>query len=208
MLIQRYYDGELESVEQAAYENHRRHCEACMILDARYASMFEALDAVPRYEPSVSFNRKVLAHVDIARYRVNPATRAVRAIGTAWIKVPVSVRVGGAVAAVFAMFVTGYRPFLDFIVSLGERTVTILASGFVLVKELIERSETLINYFTSVSNYRIAGEVLKKTLGRLVSEVPLPYLVLAAATVVVVTLIVVRTARVARNKGETNVRII
>jgi hypothetical protein len=208
MLIQRYYDGELDPVEMAEYENHRRRCSECKELDERYASVFEALDTIPVYEPSEEFSSAVLARVNIARYRVGPARRALRALGAGWEAVPTPVRVTSAIAAVFALFVTGYRPFLDFFISLGERTVTFLGSGVILLRELGRRSETLIEYFTSATNYRVAAEVLLRTASRVVSNVPIGVVILVAVAFVALMLFLVKTARIAWKKGETDVRII
>ncbi|UCF05052.1 MAG: zf-HC2 domain-containing protein [bacterium] len=208
MLIQRYYDGLLDAIERADYENHRRTCPACRLADSEHATVFRALDGIPRLVPSQSFNAKVLAQVDISRYRVGAAKKVSNAIGRGWFWIPFPVRVGIGISAVFALFVTAYGPFIDFFASLGERFTALIGSGMIAVRELAIRSETLIKSLGSATNYRLAGEVLLATFQRWIAGLPLSYIVMATAVMIIVLLFAIRAARTAWSKGETHVSVL
>jgi len=207
MLIQRYHDGELDAVERAAYENHRRLCEACRLFDGRYAAVFGALDGIEKFEPSADFNSAVMARVDVSRYRVGAARKAAGAVGRGWFWIPFPVRAGVAVSAIFALFITAYGPFMEFFITLGERFVALVGSSLIAARELALRSETLLKSLSSATNYRLAGEVLLKTLQRWISGLPLSHIMIAAVVVIGAMLLTVRAARTAWSKGETHVSL-
>jgi hypothetical protein len=207
LLIQRYHDGDLSSVERAEYENHRRACTSCRILDERFSAVFASLGVMGRFEPSEGFNEAVLSQVDIARYRVSAARKALRAFDAWWNRVPSPVRVGGVLATIFVLFVTAYRPFLDFLVSIGTRTLAVFGSGIVVLKELAGKSETVLEYLSSAHNYRIAMEALLRTFQKLIDTVPITHVALATFAILVVLVIVIKAARGVWRKGETHVGI-
>jgi predicted anti-sigma-YlaC factor YlaD len=207
MLIQRYHDGELDAVERAAYENHRGMCKSCRQQDAELARIFGALGNIELFEPSNAFGAKVIAQIDIARYRVSPARKAVRAFGQVWYRLPAQVRVGGALAVVFALFITAYRPFLDFFVSLGGRAITYLGTGLLVIQKVVTDTETVSKYLSSSTNYKVAGEILLKTFQRVIVGIPLYQILIVATLLIVVLAITFRAARIAWRKGETHVGI-
>lgn len=208
MLIQKYYDGELDAVERAEYENHRRLCEGCRAMDRRVAGVFEALGEIPLLEPSGDFNRAVLARVDISRYRVGAIRRAFRALGGAWALVPVPIRAGGAIAAVFMLFITAYRPLLFFLISMSEKASTYIGASLFILREMVKRSGTVIKYWSSSTNYRVAGETLLRTFQRVAAGVPLYHIGIAIVVLLIILLVTVRTARVAWRRGETHVGVL
>lgn len=207
MLVQNYYDGEMDAVERAEYEKHRSLCNACLKVDRRFAEIFSALDGVPVLEPSNGFNENVMAAVDISRYRVGVMRKACNAIGAGWSHVPAPVRKLLPAGAAIALFITIFRPFYFSLISIGERAVALLGSGLIVLKELAERSRTIVNYLSSATNYKVAGEILLKTLQRMVNEVPILQIGLIVAVLLVVLFIAVKTARIVWKKGETNVGI-
>ena len=106
MIAQKYYDGELDPAGRAEYENHARECARCGEFDREYSFLFAALDDIETYEPSPEFNLRVMANVDVARYRVGAARKAWISIRSGWNRLPSAVRVTAAIAAVFGLFVS------------------------------------------------------------------------------------------------------
>lgn len=207
LLIQRYYDDDLGAVERAEYENHRRACESCRELDRQFSTVFSTLGGIPLFEPAVDFNEKVMAHVDISRYRVSAAQKVANALGAAWDRVPTPVRVGTVLAGIFILFITAYRPFLDFLIVVGNRTLAFLGSGLIVIKELAGRSETLVEYFGSANNYRVAGETLLRAFQKLIATIPVSHVALVSIGILIALVIIIKAARVAWKKGETHVGI-
>ena len=207
LLIQRYYDDDLGAVERAEYENHRRTCAPCLEKDRQFAAVFNSLGNIPLFEPAEDFNEKVLSRVDISRYRASAIRKAMNALGAAWDWVPTPVRVGTVLAGAFVLFITAYRPFLDLMIAVGNRTLTFFGSGLILIKELAGRSETLIKYFGSANNLKVAGETLLRTMQKLIATIPVSHVALVTAAVLIALVIIIRTARVAWKRGETHVGI-
>jgi len=207
MLIQRYYDSELDPAEQAEYENHRRTCSLCREMDRQFAGVFKALDDIPLFAPSRNFNEKILVQVEISRYRIGLPRRISNAISGVWDRVPSPVRVWGTAAVVFSLFVTVYRPFLDLIVSMGEKTVFFLGTGLLALRELPGRSEIILKYLSSATNYKVAGETLLRALQKVVFGIPLSHIAIGVVALLVVLFVVIRTTRTAWKKGETHVGI-
>ncbi len=139
LLIQRYHDGELEPVERAEYDNHRRRCEACRSLDGRFALIAGALDGLTLFEPSPDFDGKVLSRVDIGAFRVSPARRAVRAAGRGWNAVPVHVRNGSLVAALGFFFIAVYKPLLDYMIATIRHGAEAFWTGTIFMRALSTR---------------------------------------------------------------------
>lgn len=202
MLVQKYYDGELDSVESAEYENHRRTCERCRLEDMQFASVFEALDGLPAIEPSRDFNSSVMARVDISRYRVGALQKAFRVLGRVLGTVPNPVRILAAVAAVFTLFITAYRPLLDFLISIYEEVHAFLGSSLFLVRMVGERS---IKYLGTAKTYNLVGETLLRSIRRTVFGMQPYQLGLTAAALAIMLILLIMTVRTAQSKGETNV---
>jgi hypothetical protein len=204
-LIQEYYDGELDSIERAEYENHRRLCSGCQEFDRQFASVFEALGEIPLFEPSDDFNGRVLAPGDISRYRVGAVGRALNVLGGVFERAPAPIRVGGAIAVVFALFVAAYRPFQQILISLGEKSANFLGSGLLIIVEAARRPETILRYFRSTTNYKVAGETLLRISQKVISGIPFSHIGLVIAVILIMLFLVIRTARIAWKKGETHV---
>jgi anti-sigma factor RsiW len=207
ILIQRYYDGELEPVEIAEYEQHKRSCEACRELDTEFAGVFAVLEGIPRLEPSVDFNSRVMARVDVARYRESPARKVVGLFGGTWERLPAPVRITGAITAVFALFVSAYRPLLDILLGALQATAALFGTVIVLTRELPRMMDHLVEQLNSFKNYEVALKTIINAFQSIASELNVTY-ILVAALAVAVLLFLIRMARVASGKGETHASLI
>ncbi|HER44182.1 MAG TPA: hypothetical protein ENO08_06960 [Candidatus Eisenbacteria bacterium] len=206
MLVQRYHDGELDPVAVSDYERHRRGCDACRALDAEYEALFGALGHIPRLEPSDRFDREVMSRVDVSRYRVGAAGRLASVFGGAWSRMPASVRVGASLAAVFALFVTIYRPLFQLLIDALRRGATLAGSLLLLARELPDTGRDLIDGLGAVESYKVAGETVLNALQRALSALPVAYILVPIAAVVVVPFLIRITRSIAR-KGETHAGI-
>lgn len=207
MFMQRYHDGELDAVERAEYERHRARCAACRELDRHFTVIFDALDEIPLREPAVDFNARVMARVDISRYRARKRRRALRAIENAWWWVPRPVRIAVPICVAFALFSVVYAPVLEFLLIASQRTLALAGSALLAVKELAARSESVLEFLGSASHYRVAGEVLARTFHRTAAEIPAAYIGLAGLALVLICYMIVRAARIAWKEGDTNVHV-
>ena len=207
ILIQRYFDGDLEPVEIAEYEQHRRSCEACRKLDAEFTSVFAALEGIPRLEPSVDFNSRVMARVDVARYRKSPARKVVGIFGGTWRHLPAPVRITGTITDVFALFISAFRPLLDILLGVLQATAALFGSVIVLTRELPRLMDNLVGQLNSFKNYEVALRTIINAFQSIASELNITY-ILAAALAVAVLLFLIRMARVASGKGETHASVI
>jgi len=207
LLIQRYYDGDLDKVERAEYESHRRRCEVCRAEEASFAHVFSILSDVPRFEPSSDFNARVLARVDVAGYRVDPVRRAARGIGRGWNAVPVPLRNGAVIAAIFALFIAAYRPFLWYLVSVMEQGAESVSSGLLVLRALVEKIAIVWKGSDALRQYEIAGQTLLRSLQKLFGGMHPFEIALLLVSVVLVVLVLYRTVAAARRKGETHVGI-
>jgi hypothetical protein len=207
MLLQRYHDGDLDPGERAEYERHRMQCADCRALDRQFSEVFEALDGIPLFEPAGDFNAKVMARVDVSRYRRRKARKVYRALENAWWWVPKPVRIALPVCMVFGLFASIYTPVLEFLIVIGQRVLAFAGSSLLVIKELAGRSDMVFEFLSSAANYKVAGEVLARTMHRIVSEIPVVYIGLAAAAFLFVLFVVIRAARIAWKKGDMNVGI-
>lgn len=208
ILIQRYYDGELDPVEIAGYEQHKRSCEACRELDTEFAGVFAALEGIPRLEPSVDFNSRVMARVDVARYRESPARKVVGVFGGTWERLPAPVRITGAITAVFALFVSAYRPLLDILLGALQATAALFGTVIVLTRGGLPRvMDHLVKQLNSFKNYEVALKTIINAFQSIAVELNVTY-ILVAALAVAVLLFLIRMARVASGKGETHASLI
>ena len=207
MLIQRYHDGELDPVAISDYERHRRGCGACRALDAEYAALFGVLGEIPRLEPSDRFEAEVLSRVDISRYRVGAPGRFAALFGGAWNRIPTPARIGSALAVVFALFVTVYRPLLQFLIDMMRGAATFIGSILLIVRELPDTGRNLMEWLVALESYKIAGETVLHALRNVASALPVAY-ILVPIVVVVLLLFLLRITRAIANKGETHAGII
>jgi hypothetical protein len=208
LLIQQYYDGELDPAECAEYENHRRQCAACRARDSRFALCVQALDDVPRLEPSADFNRRVLSQVDVASYRVSPAAAALRAIGRTWNGMPVALRNSGIIAAICAVFIAVYKPLLDYMIVTIRQGAEALWSATLLVRELGGRIAPLLRSNGAARSYEVVGQTLLRAFHHMVSGVNPVQVIVAISSLVLIAVVLRRTLEAARRKGENNVCIL
>jgi anti-sigma factor RsiW len=208
LLIQRYHDGELEPSERAEYENHRRRCEACRALDARFALVAGALDVIPRFEPSPGFDARVMSRVDVAAYRVGPARRAARAAGRAWNAAPIPARNASIIATVGIFFIAVYKPLLDYLIATVRHGAETLWTGALFARALLERIETIWKSSGAVRNYEIVGQTLLRALHRYFAGMNAAQVAAAIVSLVVIAVVLRRTVGAARRKGETHVGIL
>jgi tetratricopeptide (TPR) repeat protein len=76
LLIERYYDGELDLAERSEYEHHRRLCASCRALDERYAEAHNNLglclrELDRRDEAAESFRRALALNPAFEQARWN-----------------------------------------------------------------------------------------------------------------------------------------
>jgi predicted anti-sigma-YlaC factor YlaD len=207
IVLQRYHDGELDAADRAEYERHAALCAACRGLSRQFAAVFGALDGIPLLEPAADFNARVMARVDVSPYRARRRRRALRAFENVWWWVPKPVRIAIPVCAAFALFASVYTPVLEFLLLAGERALAFAGSSLFVIKELAGHSESVLEFFGSAAHYRIAGEVLARAVHSIAAEIPVVYVGLAAVAVVLIFYVIVRAARIAWKKGDTNVGI-
>lgn len=208
LLIERYYDGELDAAERAEYENHRRGCEGCRALDARYALIDSALARMPLFEPSPEFNKKVMARVDVSAYRKSPAERALGALGALWNAAPAPVRNGAAIATVCVVFIAIYKPLLDSMVAVLRQGADGLWSGMMFMKAFLGKAEVVWEGIGALETYRVVGQTLARALQRYAAGLHPVQVAAALAASIVIVFVLYRTLGAARGKGETNVGIL
>jgi len=208
LLIQRYYDGELEPAERAEYENHRRRCEACRSADARFALVTGALDTLTLFEPSPDFDAKVLSQVDIGAYRVGPARRAVRAVGRGWNAVPIPVRNGSLIAALGLFFIAVYKPLLDYMIMTIRQGAEMFWTGMIFVRALIGKMEAIWQGAGATRNYEIVGQTLLRAFHRYAAGMNAAQIAAGIVSLILVAVVLHRMLGAARRKGETHVGIL
>lgn len=208
LLIQRYYDGELEPAERAEYENHRRRCEECRSLDGSFALIAGALDGLTLFEPSPGFDRKVLSQVDAGAYRVSPARRAVRAAGRGWNAMPVPARNGSLIAVLGFFFIAVYKPLLDYMIVTIRHGAEALWTGTIIVRALIEKMEVIWKGAGAVRNYEIVGQTLLRAFHRYAAGMNAHQIAAAVVSLILVAVVLHRMLGAARRKGETHVGIL
>lgn len=208
MLIQKYHDGDLSLAEMAEYENHRAGCAECARLDGQFAGVFSALGSIGHFEPSPEFNARVMAHVDVARYRVSAFTKVMRAVRGFWRGLPAPVRATGLTASVFALFVSVYTPFLMMMLSALRRTAEYAMSSLYIIRRLFDDPDMLMSFLISLEKYRVAARILLKTVQRQAEGVPMSAFVLTAGSVVLIMYFVIKGTRGLWKKGETHVGVL
>jgi hypothetical protein len=208
LLIQRYYDGELEPAERAEYENHRRRCEGCRALDARFAIVAGALDDMGLFEPSHDFDARVLSRVDVRAYRLSPARKAVRRIDRAWNAVPVAVRNASLIAAIGIFFIAVYKPLLDYMIATIQHGAEAFWTGTIFLRELIDRMGSIWKGAGAMRNYEIVGQTLLRAFHRYVTGANAAQIAAAIVSLILVAVVLHRMIGAARRKGETHVGIL
>lgn len=207
MLIQRYHDSELGPGEMAEYENHLSHCSECRRLHEQYAGVFSILEDMDLFEPSAAFDEKVMARVNVARYRTGPLRRFARLVRSGWNEIPAPLRVTSVIAGVFALFLSVYTPMLFMLISVGRRLVALAGTGIFVVREAIEDPAIITGFLERATNYRVAGKIVYDTIYRQISVIPFTHLVISGIAIAIVLAVFIRVTRTAWRKGETHVGI-
>lgn len=207
MLVQKYHDGELDLAGMAEYENHFMECGECRRLDAQFAGVFSALDGIKLLEPSPGFDMNVMAHVDVARFRVSIARKAWISLRGLWQGLPKPLRVTGIAAPVFALFVAVYSPILLTMVLIAKKGVGVAGYGLYMIRKVVEDPSIIIHYLNLFEKYRVAGKILIKTAHRQAGGIPVTYSGLGIVIAVVMLVVIIRMTRIAWSKGETHVGI-
>ena len=208
MLAQKYHDGQLDAVMRAEYESHLGSCSICRELDIQFAAVFGALEEIPLAEPSAGFDAGVMSRVDVTRYRTSLARRMTAAIRGGWDWLPLTVRVGTGIAAVFGLFIGVYTPMIGMIAAAARNVFSFVGSGLFIVRRVIEDPSIISKYLATATNYRLAGRILLETFEKQMSGIQVSHLVIAGLSAVVIMALVVRATRIAWSKGETHVSII
>ncbi len=202
ILIQKYYDGELDPAERARYESHRSECERCRKLDADYALVFDGLNDMEVYQPSPDFKRRVLASVDISRYRVSLAGRMARRFQFIWQQIPSPARLAGVLVLFFVIFLTVFRPALSAIIGWSRVLLGVSGSAVVAVNKLAERVPIIISNLISVESYKAAGGTLLDAARQIITESPVFIATLSVAVILVIVFVSLARAHLIRKKGE------
>jgi hypothetical protein len=205
LLIQRYHDGDLDAVARAEYERHRRVCAACRELDERYGLVAEALGAMPVYEPSPGFNRRVLSRVDIAAYRTGPARRFFIAVERSWNAFPIPVRRCAVVAAVSALVIGVYKPLFDYVVRTVGQGAGGLWEGMRFMHGLLGKAAIVWKASGAARDYEVVWQTLFRALPRPAAGLHPVQTIALAAVMVAAAVVLIRAFGSARRKGETNV---
>jgi len=207
MLVQRYHDGELGPAEKAEFESHLRTCGECRALSDRFAEVFSALGAMPLAEPPGSFDAAVMSRVDTARYRPSVASRLAAGARAGWDALPSPIRAAAAIAAVFGLFTAVYSPVIGLVADGARKVFALAGSGLFLARRIIEDPSLIDQYLHLPGKYGIALEIIADTFERQISSIPLSSLLAAGLSAAAALVLVLRAARTAGRKGETNVGI-
>ncbi|MBU8920386.1 MAG: zf-HC2 domain-containing protein [Bacteroidales bacterium] len=207
MLIQRYHDGELDRAGMAEYEEHRRSCHQCESLDTAFAGIFSVLEDMEVMEPDSDFNMRVMARVDVSRYKVRAARKVFLSVRSFWRGLPVPLQATGIISSIFVLFTAIYTPFLLMMMSAGKKLLGMTESGLYMIGRFFDDPQRILNYISSMEKYRVAGKILVKTIQRQVDGIPLTYFAMMAISAIVILYVVFRTAQGFWKKGETHVSI-
>ncbi len=208
LLIQKYYDGELERAIEAEFETHLAECEECRAIECRYSEAFSALEGMGVYKTPPEFNDRVMAHVNVRKYRKNLFAEIAGTLYRRWNLLPAYIRVGGAVTGVFALFMYIFRPVFLYMLSTGESLLNFAASAVAVLKESRVGLDIIVNYFKSDPEFILAATILFQKLKGMTVEIPIGYFVSAFVLVCLVVLMVAGVSRSSWRKGDSHVGFI
>ncbi|MDZ7860256.1 MAG: zf-HC2 domain-containing protein [Candidatus Krumholzibacteriota bacterium] len=209
LLIQKYHDGELDRAMEAKYEKHLAECEKCGAIDARYSELFSAFENIEIYQPPEGFNDKVMANVNIRKYRKNLFSGFLSEITRRLDILPGYIRVASAVTAAFALFMYIFRPVFMYMISVLEGFAGFVSSSaYVFVKQTSAVFEILVNYFNSDPEFLLAATILLRKSKGIIGEISGVYLVTVFLLVSLIVLTITRVLRSTRQKGEFHVSFI
>jgi len=208
LLIQKYYDGELDPAESARFEAHRRECAECGAAENEFLDVFETLQGMGHFQPSEQFDSRVMARVDTGRYRENILRKFVRDINWKWNAVPAWARVAGALAAAFVFFMYVFRPVYLEAVEVARKAVLFLLSAAVLLRRTGDLYERAINYLNSDPGFIVAARVLTGKIAQFLKELPAGYYAAGALIAVLIIYMMLKLTRTSWRKGESHVSVI
>ncbi len=208
LLIQKYYDGELDPAEKARFEAHRAECPKCRAAGNDFLEVFETLQGIDRFQPSEQFNSRVMAKVDTGKYRENVLRKFVRDINWKWNAIPAWARIAGSLTAAFVFFMYVFRPVYLEIVEAARKTVLFLLSAAVLLRRAGDLYERVINYLNSDPGFIVAARVLAGKVVQFLREIPAGFYVAGALIAVLIIYMLLKFARTSWRKGESHVSVI
>ena len=208
LLIQKYHDGELERAVKAEFETHLAGCKKCQELESYYSEAFSALENMQVYQPSTAFNNRVMAKVNVRKYKRSFLAVILGRISGRVNLLPGYIRVTGAVAGVFALFMYIFRPVFLYILSAGESLIGFTAT----LADVFKRSRTIIdivvNYFKSDNGFVLAVMILFRKIKEIAAQIPMGYFITVFVLACLVVLLVARISRSTWRKGESHVGFI
>ncbi|HMA75886.1 MAG TPA: zf-HC2 domain-containing protein [Candidatus Krumholzibacteriaceae bacterium] len=209
LLIQKYHDGELDRAMEAKYEKHLAGCEKCEAMDARYSELFSAFEKMEIYQPPEGFNGKVMANVNIRKYRKNLLSGFLSLIARRVNILPGYIRVASAVTAAFALFMYIFRPVFMYMISVLESFVGFASSSaYLLVKQTSAVFEIVVNYFNSDPEFLLAATILLRKSKGIIGEISGVYLVAVFLLVFLIVVTITGVLRSMLQKGESHVSFI
>ncbi len=208
LLIQKYYDGELERAVEAEFETHLAECKECRAIGDSYYEAFSALEGMGVYQPLPEFNDRVMAHVNVRKYRKSLFAEILGTLYRRWNLLPGFIRIGGAVTGVFAMFMYIFRPVFLYLLSKGGSLLTFVASAAAFLKESRAGLDIIVNYFKSDPEFILAATILFQKLKGMTVEIPIGYFVSAFVLICLVVLMVAGVSRSSWRKGDSHVGFI
>lgn len=204
LLIQKYHDGELEPAEMAKFQAHLADCAQCAALEAEYHGVFEALDGIGYQEPSPGFNEAVMAQIDTGKYRKSAARKFATAISWKWNLLPGYVRVTGALALVFALFMYIFRPIFHLFITGARNVLAFIGSAVILFRETGKLLDTVVNYFKSDPEFILAARIIIRKIHNAAAEMHYSYMIGTVLLTIIMIYFVARMSRSSWRKGESN----
>ena len=208
LLIQKYYDGELDPAEKARFETHRANCAECRAVENGFLEVFETLQVMSHFQPSEQFNNRVMAEVDTCKYRENALRKFARDINWKWNAVPSWARIAGSLAAAFVFFMYIFRPVYLEMVEAARKAVLFLLSAAVLLRRAGDLYERFINYLNSDPGFIVAARVLMGKTVQFLREIPAGYYVVGALIAFLIIYMMLKLTRTSWRKGESHVSVI
>ncbi|MCD6380673.1 zf-HC2 domain-containing protein [bacterium] len=208
LLIQKYHDGELERATEVEFETHLAECEKCRELESNYFEAFSALENMGFSQPLPGFNNRVMARVNVRKYRKSIFSLILGRISRRVNLLPGYIRVTGAVIGAFALFMYIFRPVFLYMLSAGDRLIAFTSTLAAIIKQSGAVFDIVVNYFKSDHEFVLAVMILFRKLKEIAGEIPIGYFATAFVLVCLIVLMIARISRSSWRKGESHVSFI